>query len=252
MSEAKHPVRTTETTLSIVEELRSSGGGGVTELADSLDLAKSAVHNHLATLRAHGYVVKEGDEYRLGLKFLEIGGYLRQQMPLFRAAEPQVDWLAEKTDELANLLVEENGQGVYLYRAKGSEGLDYDTYAGKRKYLHATALGKAILAVMDEDRVSRIVADHGLPPITDATITEEASLFETLSRIRERGVAFDDEEATAGVRCVAAPIETDSRVIGAISISAPLNRLRGDRFEGTVPDRVKRAANVIELNIKYP
>jgi len=252
MSEAKYPVRTTETTLSIIEELRTSDGSGVTELSDTLGLAKSAVHNHLNTLRQHGYVIKDDDEYRLGLKFLEIGGFLRHQMTLFKTAEPQVDWLAEETDELANLLMEENGKGVYLYRAKGKEGLDYDTYAGKRKYLHATSLGKAILAHMNDDRVEAVIDQHGLPQVTDSTISDENELYAELAEIRDRGVAFDDEEATPGVRCVAAPVQTEEEVLGSISISAPVNRMRGDRFREAVPDKVRRAANVIELNIKYP
>lgn len=252
MSEAKHPVRTTETTLSIIEELKTARTGRVTELADSLGLAKSAVHNHLNTLRNHGYVVKEGSQYRLSLKFLEIGGYLRHGMELFKTAEPQIDWLADQTDELANLLVEEHGEGVYLYRSKGEEGLDYDTFAGKRKYLHATSLGKAILAFLDEDRLEAIIDRHGLPAVTENTITDRAALYDDLEEIRAEGVAFDDGEATSGVRCVAAPVRSDERVLGSISISAPTNRMRGDRFTETVPDKVRRAANVIELNIKYP
>ncbi|MFB6362420.1 MAG: IclR family transcriptional regulator [Halobacteriales archaeon] len=252
MSEAKYPVRTTETTLSVIDELRSRDSAGVTELADALDLAKSAVHNHLSTLRDHGYVVKEGDEYQLGLKFLEIGGYRRNQMPLFRAAEEQIDWLAEETDELANLLTEQNGKGVYLYRSKGQEGLDYDTYAGKHKYLHATAAGKAILAFMADDRRSEVIRHYGLPAVTDQTITNRDALLDELGDIRDRGVAFDDGEASVGVRCVAAPITTDDRVLGAISTSAPANRMRSDRFRETVPEQVRQAANVIELNIMYP
>ena len=252
MNEAKYPVRTTETTLSIIEELRTADGRGVTELSNSLDLAKSAVHNHLSTLRDHGFVIKEGDKYRLSLKFLEIGGELRHRMPLFRAAEAQVDWLADETDELANLFAEDNGMGVYLYRSKGKEGLDYDTFAGKRKYLHATALGKSILAFMDEDKVAQIIDQHGLPGVTESTITDEGELYEELQEIRERGVAFDDEEATPGVRCVAGPIKKEDRVLGSISISAPTNRLRGERFEETVPNKIRRAVNVVELDIMYP
>lgn len=252
MSEAKHPVRTTETTLSVIEALKARDGGRVTELADSLGLAKSAVHNHLSTLRDHGYVVKDGEEYHLGLKFLDLGGYRRHRMELFRTAEPEVNRLAEETGELANLLTEEHGKGIYLYRAKGEQALDLDTYAGMRKHLHATALGKAILAFSSESKVRAIIDRHGLPRMTDRTIADESSLFETFERIRERGVALDDEEATDGVRCVAAPVKTDERVLGAISISAPTSRMRGDRFEETVPDKVRSAANVIELNIKYP
>lgn len=251
MTPAKHPVKATETTLALVDELKESGGGRVTELADRLDVSKSAVHNHLSTLAEHGYVVKEGEEYRLGLKFLDLGGSIRNRMRLFKVAEPEVKQLAEETGELANLLTEQQGQGVYLYRSKGSDAVDMDTHVGMRKYLHATALGKAILSDLPEARVHEIIDRHGLPKITEKTITEPAALFEDLETIRERGYAVDDEEATDGVRCVAASVTADDQVLGSISISGPTSRLRGDRFEREIPDKVQSAANVIELNVKY-
>lgn len=252
MSEVKNPVRATETSIAVIEELKAANGAGVTELANSLDLTKGAVHNHLSTLWDHGYVVKDGDEYKISLKFLDLGGYRRHRMRLFRKAEPELTRLADETGELANLLTEENGQGVYLYRAKGAEALDLDTYAGMRKYLHATALGKAILAFMPSERVRSIIDRHGLPQMTSRTIGDEEELFEKLDNVRSRGVALDDEEATDGVRCVAAPIQRDDWVLGAISISAPTSRMRGERFRETVPDKVRSAANVIELNIEFP
>lgn len=252
MAEAKHPVRATETTLSLIQELKSNDGGRVTELADALDIAKSAVHNHLSTLRQHGYVIKEGDQYRLSLKFLDFGGYLRSRMRLFEVAEPEVDQLAKETGELANLLTEEHGMGVYLYRSKGADALDLDTYVGMRKYLHATALGKAVLAFLPEHRVVEIVDEHGLPRMTEQTIVDSEALFEELQTIRDRGVALDDEEATDGVRCVAAPIRGDEHVYGAISVSAPTSRMKPEPFTELIPDKVSSAANVIELNILYP
>lgn len=251
MTPAKHPVKATETTLTLVEALKATGNGRVTELADHLDISKSAVHNHLSTLEQHGYVVKENDHYRLGLKFLDLGGSIRNDMRLFKVAEPEVKQLAEETGELANLLTEEHGRGVYLYRSKGSDAVDMDTYVGMRKYLHATALGKAILSGLPEARVEEISDRHGLPAITENTITEPVALFEDLETIRERGYAVDDEEATDGVRCVAAPIKTDEQILGSVSISGPTSRLRGDRFERDIPDKVRSAANVIELNVKY-
>lgn len=86
--EAKHPVRTTEKTLRLVEELMEQGQCRVTELADELDMGKSTVHNHLTTLREHGYVEQVGEEYRLGLKFLEVGGNTRKSMEIYQVAEP--------------------------------------------------------------------------------------------------------------------------------------------------------------------
>ena len=249
---AKHPVRTTEKTLRLVEALREADGAGVTELADRVDMGKSAVHNHLSTLREYGYVVKEGDTYRTGLKFLEVGGQRRKRMELYDAAESRVNELAQRSGELCNLLTEERGVGVYLYRAKGDDAVDLDTHAGRRTHLHTTALGKAILAHLPRSRVEEILDRRGLPAETERSITDRATLFEELDRVRERGHAVDDEERLAGLRCVAVPVRTsDGRVLGAISISSPRSRMKGDRLEREVPEMVRDAANVVELDINY-
>ncbi len=250
--DAKHPVRTTEKTLALVEELMERGPCGVTELADGLEMGKSAVHNHLTTLRKHGYVLKEGDEYGLGLKFLEVGGSTRKSMEFYQVAEPEVKALADETGELANLLVEEQGMGVYLMRSKGEEAVDLDTYAGLRTNLHTTALGKAILAYLPEERVEEIIERRGLERETPRSIGTREELFETLEEVRERGYAIDDGERLEGLRCIAAPVKDSSDdVLGAISVSAPASRISDEDLHGSLPERVLSAANVVELNINY-
>lgn len=251
-TEAKHPVRTTEKTLRLIELLKQRDGGRVTELANQLDMGKSAVHNHLSTLEEHGYVIKNDETYRLGLKLLELGGYTRDRLSLYEIAEPEVKGIAEETGERANLMTEEDGEGVYLYRSKGEQAIDLDTYTGLRVPLHTTALGKAILAYMPRERVEEIIDQRGLAQPTENTIADRDALFDRLELVRERGFALDDEERLVGLRCVAAPIETaDGTVLGAISVSAPTSRMGTERFEGEIPDVVRGAANVIELSVKY-
>jgi DNA-binding IclR family transcriptional regulator len=119
--------------------------------------------------------------------------------------------------------------------------------------LHATALGKAMLAEFSEERVQAIVDRHGLEPVTANTITDEKELFESLADVRERGYALDRGEHHEEIRSVAAPV-TDRKgtVEGAVSISAPASRMKGDRFHTEVPNMVTNAANLIEINITYP
>jgi DNA-binding IclR family transcriptional regulator len=249
---ATNPVRTTKKSLRIIHTLKELNGGRVTEIADHLDTSKSVVHNHLTTLEEQGYVVKKDSEYKLGLQFLNIGGYTRNRMDLYKIAEPEIQKLAEKTNELASLMTHEQGLGIYLYRSKGEEAVDGDTYAGLRTYLHTTALGKAILAHMPESRVDEILDEHGLPAETDNTITDPGELKAELDEIHERGYAIDNEERIKGLYCVAAPIEKDDEVLGAISVSAPKGRTGDNRFKNEVPELVCSTANVIELNVKYP
>lgn len=251
-SEDAATVGATETTLRILETLKELDGAGVTEVADRLDLPKSTVHNHVSTLLGNEYLVKDGDTYRVGLQCLEFGEYIRTRMPIYDVARPEVERLARETGELANLLVEEHGKGVYLCRAKGSQAVRLDTYAGMRVPLHCTALGKAVLAHLPEERVREIIDSRGLPSRTDATITDEGTLLAELEAIRERGVAHDEGERLAGLRCVAAPIRNpDGHAVGAISVSGPTSRMEGGRFEEEIPDELTSAANVIELNLNY-
>ncbi|RDI70010.1 HTH-type transcriptional regulator XacR [Halopelagius longus] len=250
--DAKHPVKTTEKTLALINELAERGPCGVTELADSLDMGKSAVHSHLSTLRKHQYVLKDDDDYRLGLKFLELGGNIRKSMEFYQVAEPEVKSIAAKTGELANLLVEEQGMGVYLMRSKGDQAVDLDTYAGLRTHLHTTALGKAILAHLPESRVEEIIEQHGLERKTPRSIGTREELYDAIDDIRERGYAIDDGERLEGLRCVAAPVKTSSdKVLGAISVSAPASRVSDDHLHGEFSEQVLSAANVVELNINY-
>jgi DNA-binding IclR family transcriptional regulator len=249
--QAKHPVQATARSLELVETLKELDCAGVTELAARLDMSKSAVHNHLSTLQEHEYVVRNDQGYSLGLRFLEMGEYRRSRMKLFQMGKPEVDALAEETGELVNIAVEEHGQCVYLYRSRGSQSVHLDIRAGERVPLNTTALGKAMLAYMDEDRLDGVLPAESLPAATGNSITDPDALREQLAEVRARGYAVDDEERLEGLRCVSAPIRQDGEVLGAISVSAPTSRLKGERLERTVPDQVVSAANVIELNVAH-
>jgi DNA-binding IclR family transcriptional regulator len=250
--EANHPIKAVEKTVRIVEALKRLRSARLRELAGELEMNKSTVHNHLSTLREHEYVVKEGEEYRLSLTFLHVGGVLRNEVDLYEAAKPKLDRLAAETGELVTLATEERGLGVVLYRARGEEAVEIDTHVGSQLTLHNSALGKAILAHLPESRLEEIVAERGLTATTENTITDEGTLFEELDRIRTQGYAFDDEENWRGLRCVGAPILTDTGVVeGAISLSVPKNRLADESERAAYVDEIRNTANLVELSITY-
>lgn len=250
--EPSAPVKSIHTTTRVLEAVERLDGGGVTELAAELGIAKSTVHDHLKTLEAEEFVVSEDGEYRIGLRFLDFGGRARQRNKLYTVAKPQIEELASITGELANLVVEEHGWGVYLAVERGENAVAIDTYVGKREHLHSTAAGKAILAHLPTERVEAIVERRGLPGHTTDTLTSREALFERLDTIRERRFAFDREENLPGLRCVAAPITSDDgAVLGGISVSGPTSRLEGDRLEHELSDQITRISNIIEINVTY-
>lgn len=249
---ATNTVKTARTTFRILEAIKEHNGATLTELTREFDRSKSSIHNYLHTLEREGYVKKEGNTYRVGLKFLDLGGHAQHKERMYDIAREEVTALAEETGELANLLVEEHGKGVYLHRAHGEDAVRTDSYIGQQVYLHNTALGNAILANLPEERIHEILDRHGMPAATENTITDRDALFDELERVHERGYALDDEARVKGLRCVAVPIiNNDEEVEGAISVSGPTSRFRDERFREELPEKLQRVANVIELNITY-
>ncbi|ODR81668.1 IclR family transcriptional regulator [Haladaptatus sp. W1] len=249
--ESTTPVRTTARSLDIIDTLRELDGARLTEIAAHLDLPDSTVHNHLRTLVQRGYVVRDGNTYHVSLRFLDFGEYARSRRKVYEVASPEIDELASETEESANLLVEEDGMGVYIYNAQGGNAIPLDTHPGTRVPLHATALGKAILAFLPESKTEAIFDRRGLPVQTSKTITDRDELRGELAAVRERGYAVDNEERVRGVRCLAVAIKNENgQVIGAISVSGPASRVEGD-VRDRLLDGLRRAKNIIELKLAH-
>lgn len=250
-------IAATKHTLEICEEVARSDGITLAELVDSLDMPKSTVYDHLRTLSELNYVVRNDDGYRIGLKFLKLGGRRRRDMSLYQTAKPELKELADKTGEHVTLVVEEYGMGILLETIMGSKAVEVFAPDGTRTYLHTTAPGKAILAHMPQDRVSSVLDTYGggerLPGFASETVTDPEELFEELNEIRERGYAFDVNESLDGMRGVAAPIirPDDKSVAGAISVYGPVNRTDTTEFEEEIPELLLQTTNVVEVNLTY-
>lgn len=248
---AGRTIASVETAVRILEALRDRDRAGVTELATELDLPKSTVHHYLTTLAEAGYLVDDEGRYRLGLGLLTLGAKARGQERIYHLARGDVDRLAEMTGECARLVVEQDGRGITLYQATGERVDEPVTGVGDVDDLHCTAAGKAFLAELGEERRDEILSDP-LAGYTPNTTTDPDALRDELDAIRERGIAFDDEERYEGVRCVASAITDPSgELLGAISVSGPTERLADERFRSTVPSRIHNVVGVVEYNTTY-
>lgn len=236
----------------IIRALRETGPAGTSELAATLELPVSTVNDHIQTLRSRSYVVKRGDAYTLGTRFLFVGDRVRRQMRIFRSAKEELDALADETAEHASLTIEEDGIGVIIEDVRGQKALEFNTYPGMRTKLHLSAAGKAILATLPDARVREIIDDRGLTPMTDNTITGRSALFDELEHIREVGYALDMGESIEGMRGVGVPLhDRDDSVLGGISLYGPRSRMSDDRLRGELPTKLQEAANVIEVEYQY-
>lgn len=245
-----------ELAFEILEVLRDSEGATVTAVADEIDRAPGTAHTYLATMQELGYVRTVDGEYHVGLFALPLGEYVRAHSRLYQVGKSEVDELAQETGEASHLVVESHGREILLYEQFGPDAVGEDLYTRIKGYprqnLHCSAASKAILAHLDADRRDSILEDYEFIKRTPNTITDEETLRAELEEVRADGFARNDEEQITGVRAIAAPIIHDGVVYGAISLSAPTSRIRGERFSSTVPERIVGSANVIEVNLQTP
>lgn len=238
-------------TSNVIEGLKELGGAGVSELADHLGMPKTTVHAHLTTLHDCELISMRGTEYRIGLRFVGLGEFAKNQFDLYSIAKKEVGMLAEESQDIAQFMIEEHGRGVYLYKAEPPRSVQTTAGVGDRRPLHCIGLGKAILSCYQTERVREIIDHHGMPAMTENTITDLEELLEELETVREQRYAVDDQEIQRGLRCVAAPVNPDdSEIVGAISVSGPLGRFKNDRLQTELPELVMSAANVIEINAR--
>ncbi|MDG5777193.1 IclR family transcriptional regulator [Haloarculaceae archaeon H-GB2-1] len=242
-------LKTTETSLSLVQTVQDLGGAAFTELRSELDLSKSTLYYHLNTLEKAGYLVKSDGEYQIGLRFLSHAEYAKRQEPAYDVVRAKAQELADRVAEEIDFSVEENGRLVVVYHNIGGDAMT-DFQIGQYLYLHATAGGKVMLAEMPERRIEQIIDQWGLPELTDNTITEKAALMEELDVIRERGYAINDEEEREGLRSVSATINrSDGSVLGSLAVDGPTYRLTNERIETRTSEELLGVIEEIESEL---
>jgi IclR family acetate operon transcriptional repressor len=221
---ANYQVRALQRGLSILGLLSSTERRlGLGDISQQLGIPKPTALRLLDYLRGDGFVdCNAAGEYALGLRAFQLGSGSRGLARLEDLARPFLQQLVDQTSHTANLGVIDDGEIVHLAVVEPSRPLRYHTRVGTREPLHCTGLGKVLAAALDESSLQRILDTRGLPAWTPATITDAAAFRRELSMIRRLGFAEDREEATPGLRCIAAPVRGDSgQVVAAISISGP-------------------------------
>lgn len=196
---------------------------GLTEISHRVGLPKSTVHRLANQLCAVGWLERNSGGYRVGLKLLELGSVALQRTGLREVAFRHLHSLAMRTGLAVHLGILDHGEVVYLDRVVTTR-VALPTRVGGREPAYCTALGKAMLAF--EDPASQASALAGMRRRTEFTIIEPRALHGALESVRQTGVAYDREEAYQGVGCVAAPIRSGERVIGAVSVTGPIARVR--------------------------
>jgi IclR family KDG regulon transcriptional repressor len=200
---------------------------GTTEIARALGLHKSTTASLIYTLEANGFLSQNPTtrKYRLGLQVVERAFAMLDQFEVRQIAYPHLRALRDEWNETVNLAILDGFEVVYVERMLGTKALGMRSEVGRREPVHSTALGKALIACMPNEKVKELIKSSGLPVMTSKTITDPERLLAELEQVREQGYAVDDEENEIGGRCVGVPIfDHTGQAAAAVSISAPTAR----------------------------
>jgi DNA-binding IclR family transcriptional regulator len=241
------------TALSILELLGASQELGVTELARKLGIGKSSVHRLLHTLAHKGYVEKnpQTDRYRLTYQLFAVATAAAGRYGLKEVAAPVMERLAAEAGESVNLGVLEADRVLNIHKVQGSHPIRLHIDAPGGVAAYATGLGKVMLAGLASGELERRLGGARLARLTPTTITTRRALLAELRRVRTEGCAIDNEECSAGVRAVAAPVcDRSGAVVAAVSVAGPTHRLSDARLKALAP-AVRAAAAEISGRLGY-
>lgn len=251
-NEAKSPthIQALDRALSVMAVLASGEGMTLSELAGKLGQSVATMHRVLATLERRQFVEISADRqewyigagaYRLGSAFLRRTNVAERSRPIMRA-------LMQETGETSNLGIEKDGHVLFISQVETHEAIRAFFPPGTLSPLHASGIGKALLSTYDETRLAALF-DRKFERFTAKTITSLERLRDELRLTRERGFAFDDEERTTGMRCVAAAILNPyGEAVAGISVSGPTHRLPDEHIH-RVGERVKKGALEISRSL---
>jgi IclR family transcriptional regulator, KDG regulon repressor len=244
-------VQSVDRALMILDILQENPSGyGVTELANRLDVSKSTVHRLLMSLLKKNFVQqnKENDKYSLGLKLIEYGQAVSENLDVRRLASPYLHKLAQSMEETAHLVIPDQQEIVYIDKIESSQTIRMFSKVGKRAPMHCTGVGKAILAFLPEHQIEDAIRTKGLRKFTEKTLSNRDDLLQNLNLIRSRGFSIDDEEHETGIKCAAAPIfNHNGEVVAGISVAGPIMRVTEDKLERMAEEVLHASSEISRL-----
>ncbi|WP_163577128.1 IclR family transcriptional regulator [Halomonas faecis] len=220
--------------LTLLERLAATPGGlALSELAEAVDLAPSTTHRLLQALHGQGFVTQDAElgVWKIDVKTFRIGNSFLEARDFVATSRPFLRRLTAQTGETANLGIRDGGTAVFLAQSESPQMMRMITRLGSRAPLHASGVGKALMAWLPDDEFERILAERGLARVTANTLHTPEALRADLAEIRRRGYACDREEHAIGLHCVAACLHDEhSTPLAAISVSGPMARIPETRL----------------------
>ncbi|MEQ9261087.1 MAG: IclR family transcriptional regulator [Roseovarius sp.] len=224
----QNTIKSLDRAMAVLEHLSTLPGATLSELAIQTDQSPATTYRILVTLEARQLVEFDAGAqvWHVGPNAFQIGArYLRRTSVVDRA-RPMLHKLMEITGETANLGIARETHVLFVSQVECNESIRAFFAPGTLSPMHASGIGKALLAHMPEAQMAEYLADASLQRFTGHTLTRPEALQADLEAIRARGYAIDDEEKSEGMRCIAAPVfNWHGEAVAGLSVSGPVSRV---------------------------
>ena len=240
-------VHALERGLIVLQALSREGYLSLTDLSLKVGVPTSTVHRILTTLEKLGFAAlnKDTNEWSVGIESFRVGNSYLERTNLIENSRNVMRELMETTGETANLAIADGGEVVFVSQVESHNPIRAFFRPGTRGHMHASGIGKALLAAMPRRDVEKILQSKGCPEFTTKTLATPAGLFEDLETTRVRGWAFDDEERYDGMRCIASCIfNSYGEAVAGISVSGPTVRFP-DHLLQVIGPQIREAAQQV-------
>lgn len=224
------------------------------DISQQLNLTPSLVSRLLATLEYDGYVEQEPTTgfYRLGRMILTLAGVALNHNQLRKVALEDMQAASNQIGLGVNLAVLEADAMFYLAHVETAENPRPYTLIGRHNPLHATGMGKVLLAFLPEAEFTTLIKNL---PLTDYTVNTCASveaLTEELQQVRKQGWALELEELALGRACVAGPLRGPmGDVTAALSFSGPLSQFSWRTRQEELTSKIIELCDRISMRLGY-
>lgn len=225
---AQNTIKSLDRAMEVFEFLSEAQGKALSTLAADLDQSPATVYRILVTLEGRGLVEfdRVDQVWHIGPRAFVIGARFLKRTSLVERARPILRQLMEKTGETANLGIEQNGQVLFVSQVETHASIRAFFPPGTLSRLHASGIGKALMAQMEPARLDKFLDAAALEQFTEFTLTQAEPLKADLAVTRARGYAIDDQERNLGMRCIAAPVfDIHGEAVAGISVSGPTSRV---------------------------
>jgi IclR family transcriptional regulator, acetate operon repressor len=245
-SSGKYGVPVVKSTFAILEELSNSGAMRLNEVTQQTGVSKSTVFRVLTTLQHLGYVVRDSErQYHVSPNLAALVSEGASSDLLRGTALSHMFRLRDECGETVNLGRLQLDKVEYIVVVPSEFALRLSERPGAIVAVHASALGKALLAFSPPAVVEALIRGRDLPRLTRNTITDPEALMNELQRVRERGFALDKGEVSVLATCVAAPIlGVQGTALAAMSLSGPASRFNPRRDSPIVESLLKAASQI--------